>query len=58
MQNRAQHCLSLMLHVLSSSNIIAYPYGHTPLSDPAKAAAHPLASSLNNMHHLIRVKTC
>lgn len=46
MQNRAQHCLSLMLHVLSSSNIIAYPYGHTSLSDP------------DNMHHLIRVKTC
>lgn len=58
MQNRAQRCLSLMLHVPSSSNIIAYPHGHTSLSDPAKAAAHPVALSLNNMHRQIRVKTC
>lgn len=58
MQERAQHCLFLMLHVRSSPNIIAYPHGHTSLSDPSKSASHPLASSLSNMRNLIRVKTC
>lgn len=57
MQGRAQHCLSLMLHMLSSSNIIAYPHGDTPLSLILLKLLHSqLPRHLITCKNLLRIK--